>query len=112
MYKMYPENVQEWKAIGFEEFYQLYDNILLESSIHNFIEYVPEECSICLERGVDLSLKCGHFFCESCINKWKRTEPTCPVCREVFLDSESWYDARPLSRKDVLDIVIKFIEDL
>lgn len=40
-----------------------------------------EECSICyhdMQRKVDL--ECGHSFCLSCLQKWRK--PTCPICRQ------------------------------
>ncbi len=31
---------------------------------------------------------CGHAYCRSCIQRWLRNHPTCPVCkRDVFAPS-------------------------
>ncbi|KAI3748491.1 hypothetical protein L6452_11591 [Arctium lappa] len=43
-------------------------------------------CSICLAdyKPADvlrLLPECGHFFHVSCIDKWLKVHPTCPVCR-------------------------------
>ena len=43
------------------------------------------ECGICLEgmeNGQPIAkLTCGHVFHGDCINRWRRTSDTCPVCR-------------------------------
>ncbi|QDJ95126.1 RING finger protein [Hypsugopox virus] len=51
------------------------------------------DCSICLETVYKKSLNdqyfgilsvCKHIFCFNCINIWKNTKNTCPICRKVF----------------------------
>ena len=40
------------------------------------------KCTICIQPWQSpVSLDCQHTFCEVCIDKWLRTEATCPVCR-------------------------------
>ncbi len=29
-----------------------------------------------------ITLRCGHTFCESCLETWMERAPTCPICRE------------------------------
>lgn len=45
------------------------------------------QCPVCLEM-MDLSttrtLECRHSFHERCLERWKRTSRTCPMCREPF----------------------------
>ncbi|CAB4256540.1 similar to Saccharomyces cerevisiae YLR247C IRC20 Putative helicase [Maudiozyma barnettii] len=46
-------------------------------------------CSICL--GViylGSIMKCGHFFCKSCIHNWLKNHKTCPICKETTDISE------------------------
>ncbi|CAM8929457.1 unnamed protein product [Rhodiola kirilowii] len=49
------------------------------------------QCSICLgdyqEKEVLRTMpKCGHDFHRSCIDKWLRKHPTCPICRSPLQD--------------------------
>ena len=45
-----------------------------------------EECPICLEVTPIVTLdRCGHKFCQQCINEWHsihREKAMCPLCRE------------------------------
>ncbi|EYU18051.1 hypothetical protein MIMGU_mgv1a021968mg, partial [Erythranthe guttata] len=44
-------------------------------------------CSICLEgfSGEEpLGMPCSHIFHGSCIGKWLRNNPFCPLCRSRF----------------------------
>lgn len=47
-----------------------------------------DNCAICLEDFTNFSntktLKCNHKFHVSCINKWKKSNNTCPICRETI----------------------------
>lgn len=42
---------------------------------------VPEAiaCTICIERKLDVRLKCGHLFCLACVSQL--LDPSCPRCR-------------------------------
>lgn len=44
------------------------------------------DCGICLEQMDSgqpvVKLSCGHIYHGDCINRWRRTSDTCPVCRE------------------------------
>lgn len=45
-----------------------------------------DQCSICMTtllRGTR-ELPCGHSFHVRCIDRWKRSSRTCPMCREPF----------------------------
>lgn len=40
------------------------------------------QCSICSEMFIKATtLNCSHTFCKYCIEKWKKTENICPICR-------------------------------
>lgn len=44
------------------------------------------DCSICLEKikkGSE-AVRCGHVFHKKCIDIWKRTSNTCPLCRTTI----------------------------
>ena len=45
-----------------------------------------ESCSICFEDfevGAKVKqLKCGHDYCQECIDKWLENEKRCPVCNK------------------------------
>lgn len=51
------------------------------------------ECPICyndLKSNIKVILKCGHFFCSSCIAKVLKNneKENCPFCRQTFLKTE------------------------
>jgi hypothetical protein len=44
-------------------------------------------CSICMEQMTATSsrtLGCDHIFHKRCLERWKRTRRTCPICRAPF----------------------------
>jgi len=44
-------------------------------------------CSICFNENKkyrNLTCSCGHTFHKKCINKWLKTENTCPLCRKII----------------------------
>jgi hypothetical protein len=46
----------------------------------------PYECSICIEDKYLFNINCGnnHFFCYKCIEEYKKTSKSCPMCRQKF----------------------------
>lgn len=51
-------------------------------SFHN-----GNQCSICfsnMSQGSSRQLECTHTFHTRCIERWKRTSRTCPICRQPF----------------------------
>jgi E3 ubiquitin-protein ligase SHPRH len=50
------------------------------------IEKYENVCSICLDNYSDTRslLKCGHKFCNECIDEWIKTSTNCPNCRATF----------------------------
>ena len=51
-----------------------------------FLHKEGDQCSICMTnmpRGTR-QLPCGHVFHTRCIDRWKRSSRTCPMCREPF----------------------------
>ncbi len=46
-------------------------------------------CSICLEKIHNKEkLECNHCFCKSCIDTWKKTSHTCPMCRAYIYENK------------------------
>ncbi|SCU90684.1 LAME_0E09626g1_1 [Lachancea meyersii CBS 8951] len=46
-------------------------------------------CTICLsEIFVGSMIKCGHFFCKSCIHSWLKNKSACPLCKMETSSSE------------------------
>lgn len=39
-------------------------------------------CSVCMELFLEpVTLKCAHTFCKFCIDRWKKNNSLCPICR-------------------------------
>lgn len=49
-----------------------------------------EQCPICMDRNVTLSLSCGHAFCAVCEAEWMEIRNTCPICRAHQPMGEDW----------------------
>lgn len=53
----------------------------------SFHTEVGEQCAVCLlamTQQTSRELPCHHIFHTRCIDRWKRTNRTCPMCREPF----------------------------
>ena len=71
------ENTMEMSSVS--------DKVIVDSMpVERFVElHITEhiQCNICL--GVPLSpvmIRCGHFHCKKCLNKWLDTADTCTAC--------------------------------
>lgn len=49
------------------------------------------ECCICLNEYTEIPhickrklKKCGHTFCELCLNEWLKSHDKCPLCKDVI----------------------------
>jgi len=42
------------------------------------------ECAVCYDTGDAMQTRCGHVFCESCLNNWTYAHVTCPMCRKII----------------------------
>jgi len=50
-------------------------------------QHIENQCSICLSNmnsGNSRCLDCTHSFHKKCLERWKRTNRTCPMCRAPF----------------------------
>lgn len=50
-----------------------------------------ENCAICLEKIRENNIRvlgCGHVFCSSCIQMWKKRSGNCPFCRKNMCQGE------------------------
>lgn len=41
-------------------------------------------CPICYTAIADKKTLCNHYFCEECLEKWKKIRSTCPMCRALL----------------------------
>lgn len=83
------QGLDEYVLATFPTF--LYSEVVMllngETNTSNHADYCGSAgCSVCLEdyKPVDvirLLPECGHMFHVSCVDKWLRVHPTCPVCR-------------------------------
>ena len=51
---------------------------------------LKENCFICMENYVSNEFKrvlpnCNHYFHKRCIDKWLKTNATCPICRDNLI---------------------------
>lgn len=48
----------------------------------------PDECSICIEELKEdvRPAVCGHYMHSECLEKWLKTNHSCPVCRTLLRD--------------------------
>ena len=87
------------KYIEIKKFYQYFNtlmnslNIFYGEIIQERISKLNDEerenysmdgeglCPLCLDKKVNFSLPCSHFFCEDCIKLWMLKSETCPLCR-------------------------------
>lgn len=37
-----------------------------------------------------MSLPCAHSYCVQCIEKWKKSHDTCPICRVTMENDGDW----------------------
>jgi hypothetical protein len=57
------------------------------SDFCNFHVDQNENCSICLNPVYkNITLECGHKFCQECIYTWMHKNPSCPNCRTEVSD--------------------------
>ena len=50
-------------------------------------QHSGDSCPVCLTAmsdGTSRRLDCGHTFHSRCLERWKRTSTTCPMCRTPF----------------------------
>jgi len=49
-----------------------------------------ELCCICTENVSNMTLSCGHLYCQPCLQDWARShrEYSCPQCREPIINQE------------------------
>jgi hypothetical protein len=52
-------------------------------------QLINQDCSICIDKLLPgeykRELKCSHVFHKKCIDKWTKSEFSCPVCRSKDL---------------------------
>lgn len=60
-------------------------NNINNMNIINNVIYIDDtkECCICLDKNINewVCTSCNHEFHKQCINDWRKTKNTCPICR-------------------------------
>lgn len=96
-----PEGNREF---GLCQFVQVYNNLSGNAKVLEMRRERPtspsvtysggtleKECCICQERPKDIVLPCAHAFCKQCIQQWKMTANSCPMCRFTLGSAgETW----------------------
>eukprot|EP01083_Nonionella_stella_P088764 247599_1 len=63
-------------------------------------------CCICQDLLLKtMSLKCGHVFCEMCLDGWLKTNPICPTCRVR-------HEGRPIPNKTLDNTISHKVDTL
>lgn len=76
----------------------------------DFVDAVADTflCQICAKplRDPHITKCCGHNFCESCLEKWSKTqrEPCCPLCRSVGDEFQHFLDKKTKRAIDTLKV--------
>ncbi len=52
----------------------------------------PATCAICFEDCANVITRCGHYYCDGCIEEWMKIRPTCPYCTQSLKSSSSCDD--------------------
>jgi len=88
--------MQELMELGPMETPRHATSVLLHIDASKFPEDISScECPICYENSDKMAVtKCGHIYCQPCINRWMEAKPnpSCAVCRssirDIYLDNE------------------------
>ena len=69
-------------------------------------------CQICLNKiRCKKQLNCSHSFCHGCINKWRKNNNTCPICRTEIMEKEHSYFTRRKNNKFCVEYLKYLIGD-
>lgn len=55
------------------------------------VAFVSMECPICMESLIDrpvITLKCGHMFCQDCIDSGIKTRKKCAICNKKAINTQ------------------------
>ncbi|CAF0991794.1 unnamed protein product [Brachionus calyciflorus] len=64
-------------------------------------------CCICMVEKTNLILSCAHNYCENCIEEWKITSKTCPICRCIVKDNDCFVIAEKPNYFNIQDEISK-----
>ena len=88
IFREYEEEILNYYPIHYIDIIAPY----IESSSSDSIIHDNLICSICLEdfdnlieqnKKIRLTL-CGHYYCDTCIERWLTSHDTCPMCKYDF----------------------------
>ena len=61
-----------------------------------------ENCVICLEQCNNMvNLTCTHAFCIDCLNTWRQTSNSCPLCRQNIVLTSSQINVTGIELSDI-----------
>ncbi|XP_057317583.1 RING finger protein 141-like [Hydractinia symbiolongicarpus] len=82
---------------------QLSVSTILErvNQVGNSIE--QDECLICMDSKVEVSLPCAHSYCAKCISQWNIESPTCPTCREQIKTADEFWEIADMPNVDQMN---------
>jgi molybdenum cofactor biosynthesis enzyme MoaA len=123
IYKVSNEKIEEWRSTSMKTFYKILTRMQLEAAIHAHYsnekhgDDEDDECPLCMDAQVEISLPCTHSFCQSCIRQWNLTSTTCPSCRrDTNMNNSKYQDQTwvlqdaPLTQAEVAQQIYDFIE--
>ena len=92
-YKLKIENISEVESLinDYKHCHwnvQVYPPITQITDINIDSSCKKETCTICCDSSnlIDVKTVCLHNFHSACINKWVKSNPTCPICRTILCD--------------------------
>ncbi|EDR25739.1 hypothetical protein EDI_295120 [Entamoeba dispar SAW760] len=87
-----PKNNHVFKTLRINRTRLVHIYLALQPILNQTIESTEtdEICPICYDNKVNVSLPCGHSFCDNCIINWAQQHCYCPSCKNLLKDG--WMD--------------------
>jgi hypothetical protein len=87
---------------------------MMNNSRFNFdsCEVDDDDCIICMERKPEVILNCLHSYCTLCIEQWRETSQSCPVCCRDLHTTDSWVPLEIPEPNEINDEILQQLEKI